>query len=119
MKTVLALTGLGLSASIASSALAPRLDRVRLIITSTAATTDVAVSGARIASYISKVLAGTPGLHSSQTGGTLQLSRNVVGKSAEAQFDIILADVAKVGNLTWNVTTDSTAPTQLEVYSLA
>lgn len=101
--------------------LTPALDRVRLIVSTDAPTTAITVSGATIASYVSSVLAGRPGLHSSQTGHTLQLSRNVDGSPAEAQFDVILADLgADLGrdNVTWNLTTDAPTSVQLEVYAL-
>ncbi|MGH9145386.1 MAG: hypothetical protein ACRD1Q_01660, partial [Vicinamibacterales bacterium] len=70
------------------------LSRVRLIVTTTAASADVTVTGATVASYLSTVLRGAPAVRTSQTGSTLRLSRNVAGQSAEASFDMILADVS-------------------------
>ena len=97
---------------------AQNLARVRLVVTTQAATVDVTVNGATIASYDSAVLAGQRDVYASHTGETLQLSRNVTGQTAEGRFDVVLSDVTSQGSITWNVTADSSAGTQLEVYSL-
>jgi len=95
------------------------LARVRLILSTKAASASIAVSGATVASYIAAVNAGATSASVSQTGRVLQLSRNVAGQPAEAQFDVVLADVAPGAAIAWNVATDSNADTQLAVYSLA
>ncbi len=87
--------------------------------TTTAASADVTVTGATVASYLSTVLRGAPAVRTSQTGSTLRLSRNVIGQSAEASFDMILADVSSRGLVNWNLALASVADAQLEVYSLA
>ena len=98
---------------------AQNLARVRVIVVTTAATTDVTVSGATILSYISSVLAGPDGARTSRTGQTLRLSQNSPGQSAEAQFDAILGSVPSDGTLAWNLATSSNVETSLELYSLA
>jgi hypothetical protein len=100
---------------------AQNLARVRLFVQTKAAITDVTVSGATIASYISTVLDGPAGTRSSQTGQTMRTTNGAAGESAEARFDIILAGVVAGGTIRWNVTnpaTTGTADTQLEVYAL-
>src|SRR5205814_5210544 len=96
---------------------AQNLARVRLLVATTAATTDVTVSGASIASYISAVLDGPDGTRASRTGATLRMSNPAAGRRAEARFDIVLAGVRAGGSLTWNLTTDRAAEAQLEVSS--
>ncbi|HJZ72126.1 MAG TPA: endo-1,3-alpha-glucanase family glycosylhydrolase [Vicinamibacterales bacterium] len=116
---------LALALSIGAVAVAQRLEpteslaRVRLILTTKAAAAQITVSGATVASYIAGVNAGPPSATVSQTGRQLQLSRNVAGQSADAQFDVVLADVAPGAAIVWNVATDANADTQLAVYSLA
>src|SRR5262249_20599757 len=95
---------------------AQNLARVRVIVVTTAATTDVTVSGATILSYISSVLAGPDGARTSRTGQTLRLSQNSPGQSAEAQFDAILGSVPSDGTLAWNLATSSNVETSLELY---
>jgi Glycosyl hydrolase family 99 len=95
------------------------LARVRLLITTRAASATITVSGATVASYLATVNAGPSAATVTRTGRLLQLSRNVAGQSAEAQFDVILADTAPNAPIVWNVATDSTADTQLAVYSLS
>ena len=95
-----------------------QLARVRLVVTTRAASAAITVGGATIASYVSSVLAGVPSVTPSRTGGTLQLSRNVPGQPAEARFDIVLADAAPGTAIAWNLTADANADTQIEVYSV-
>jgi len=94
------------------------LARVRLIVTTKAASASIEVSGATIASYISSVDAGPLTASVSRTGRVLQLSRNVPGQTAEARFDVVLADVVPDVAIAWNLTADSSAETQIAVYSL-
>jgi hypothetical protein len=94
------------------------LARVRLIISTRAATADVTIEGATIASYLATVIAGAPSVRSSQTGQTLRVSRNIAGQAAEARFDLIVAGVSSRGWVVWNVTSDSNGETALEIYSL-
>jgi hypothetical protein len=114
----LALAGISATGAVQTPDSAERFARVRLVVTTTAAAAAVTVGDARIASYVSSVLDGPPAVSVSRTGGTLQLSRNVAGRSAEASFDIILADVAPGRSVAWNVTADANTETQIEVYSL-
>jgi hypothetical protein len=114
----LALAGISATGAVQTPDSAERFARVRLVVTTTAAAAAVTVGDARVASYISSVLDGPPAVSVSRTGGTLQLSRNVAGRSAEASFDIILADVAPGRSVAWNVTADANSETQVEVYSL-
>src|SRR5712691_9582640 len=113
----LALAGVGVAAAPPTRDPAESLARVRLVVTTRAATAAITVSGATIASYISSVLAGPPAVSASRTGRTLQLSGNVPGQSAEARFDIILADVAPGGAIAWNLSVESSAGTEIELYS--
>ena len=101
-----------------SSDPARNLARVRLIVVATAGTTDITVEGATLASYTSRVLHGADGSGASQTGHVLRLTNKDPGHGAEAQFDIILADVVPVGTIAWAVTTDVRADTRVEIYSL-
>jgi hypothetical protein len=114
----LALAGFDMAAIVRTPDPAENLARVRLVVTAKAATAAITVGGATIASYISAVLDGPPAVYASRTGRTLQLSRNTPGQSAEARFDIILADVAPGATVVWNLTADSSAETAIEVYSL-
>jgi glycoprotein endo-alpha-1,2-mannosidase len=98
---------------------AERLARVRLVITTRAASAAITVEGATVASYFSEVLEGPPAVAVSRTGSTLQVSRNVRGQSAEARFDVILADVAPRSSIAWNLQLDSGAETGVDVYSLS
>jgi glycoprotein endo-alpha-1,2-mannosidase len=117
---VLALAGAGLAAATAADPdPGDQLARVRVIVTTQAANVSLTVRDATIASYLSTALDGPASLTLSRTGRTLQLSRNVAGQSAEARFDIILADAVPGSALTWNVTADSSAETSIEVYSMA
>ncbi len=115
---VLALGGAAVAAAPPNPDPAESLARVRLVVTTKAATAAITAGGATIASYISSVLDGPPAVSVSRTGRTLQLSGNVPGQPAEARFDIILADVAPGGTIAWNLTADSSAETQIELYSL-
>ena len=101
---VLALAALGAERGARAPDPAEQFARVRLIVTTKAATVAITVGGATIASYISSVLDGPPAVTPSRTGRTLQLSRNVPGQSAEARFDIILADAAPGTAIAWNLT---------------
>ena len=114
----LAFAGFGLAAVVRNPDPAENLARVRLVVTTTAASAAITVDGATIASYVSAVLDGPPTASASLTGRTLLLSRNVVGRSAEARFDVILADVAPEGSIGWNLTAGSSADTRIELYSL-
>src|SRR5436190_4660419 len=97
---------------------ARNLARVRLIVVGTAATTDITVEGATLASYTSRILNGADGSGASQTGHVMRLTNAAPGQPAEVQFDIILADVAPVGTIAWVVDAHAAAETQVEVYSL-
>jgi hypothetical protein len=94
------------------------LSRVRLIVATTAASADVTVLGATLASHVSNVTVGVPTVRSSQTGTTLRVSRNLTGQFAEVSFDLILADVLSRGTVTWNVVLGSEGEAQLAIYSL-
>jgi hypothetical protein len=94
------------------------LARIRLVVTTKAAAVSVTVRGATVASYLASIGSGPPSAIVSRTGAILQLSRNVPGQTAEAQFDIVLADVVPNTEIAWNLTTDSSADTQIAVYSL-
>jgi hypothetical protein len=108
---------------IGATAIAQRLDaleqlaRVRIVVTTTAASASIAVRGATVASYISTVDSGPPTASVSRTGAVLQLSRNVAGQPVEATFDVVLADVASDSAIAWTLTTDSRADTQIAVYA--
>jgi hypothetical protein len=95
------------------------LARVRLIISTKAAAAQITVSGATVASYLASISAGPSAVTVSRTGRVLQLTRNVAGQSAEAQFDVILADVSHSIPIVWNLATDSAADTELSIYSLS
>ena len=115
---VLALAGAGVAAGAPNPDPVEPFARVRLVVTTTAATASITVGGATVASYLPAVLDGPPAVAVSRAGRTLQLSRNVPGRSAEARFDVILADVAPGTPIVWNLATDSGAETQIEVYAL-
>jgi hypothetical protein len=108
----------GFSATESEGDPAQNLARARLFVSTTANITDVTVSGATIASYLSTVLDGQPGTRSSQTGHTLRTSNGAPGQRAECRFDIVFAGVATGSAVTWHIATDRVADTQLEVYSL-
>ena len=116
---VLALASAG--AAVLAQRLQPieSLARVRLIVTTKAASAQVTASGAMIASYIAAVSSGPPAATVSRTGPALQLTRNTRGQTAEAQFDVVLADVAADQPVTWTLAADSAADSELTVYSLA
>jgi hypothetical protein len=97
---------------------AESLARVRLIVSTKAASASIAVRGAVVASYISSIDSGPPSATVTRTGTILQVSRNVPGQSADAHFDIVLADVVPDVPITWDLTSDSSGDTQLAVYSL-
>ena len=92
------------------------LARVRLIVVSTSATTDIIVTGATLTAYTSVILDGSDS-SASQTGSTMHTSNGSPGRRVEAQFDMILADVVSGGSVTWNVSTGSSGETSVEVYS--
>jgi len=112
-------------ASVAAAVVAERLQpieslaRVRVIVTTKAASTSITAAGATIASYIATVDSGPPSATVSRTGRALQLTRNVAGQTAEARFDVVLADVSPGTPITWSLAADSSAETQIAVYSLA
>ena len=114
---VLALAGAGLAGAPGSEP-DEQLARVRLIVTTTAANAAITVGGATIASYISSVIDGAPSVTPSRTGRTLQLSRNVAGQRAEARFDVVLADAAPGTAIDWNLASDASADTQVEVFAV-
>ena len=93
------------------------LARIRLVVTTRAGGAAVTVSGATVASFIAAVNSGPASTAVSRTGRVLQLSRNVAGQSAEAQFDVVLADVTDAP-MVWDLATDTAADTQLSVYTL-
>jgi glycosyl hydrolase family 99 len=94
------------------------LARVRVAVSTKAASASIAVSGATVASYISAIDAAPPSATTSTTGTVLQLSRNVAGRSADAHFDVVLADVDPAAPIVWNLAAGSGDETQLSVYSL-
>ena len=114
----LAFAGFSVAAVVRNPDPAENLARVRLVVTTRAATAAITVDGATIASYLSSVLDGPPAVSVSLTGRTLQLSGNVAGQPAEVRFDIILAGVAPGSVIGWNLTADSSTDTQIELYSL-
>jgi hypothetical protein len=114
---VLALAGAGVAA-VRDTEPDEQLARVRLVVTSKAANVAITVGGATIASYISSMLSGAAAATPSRTGRTLQLSRNVPGQSAEARFDVVLADASPGSAIVWNLTSDANAETQIEVYAV-
>jgi Glycosyl hydrolase family 99 len=97
---------------------ASHLARVRLIVTSTARTTDVTVEDATLASYTSAILRAPSGSGTTQTGATMRLSNGATGQTAEAQFDAILADVQSGTTVVWNLSAGAGAQTSLEIFSL-
>jgi hypothetical protein len=115
--TVLALVVSGLTAGAQNPDPGEQFIRVRLIVTTRAATVAITVGGATIANYTSSVLDGPSTVIVSRTGRTLQVSRNAPGQSAEARFDVILADSAPGIPIAWNLTADSSAETAVEVYA--
>jgi hypothetical protein len=114
----LAFAGLGGAAGVRIPDPADNLARVRLVVTTRAATAAITVDGATIASYLSSVLDGPSSVSASLTGRTLQLSRNVTGQSAEARFDVILADLAPDSVIGWNLTAAAGAETRIELYAM-
>jgi hypothetical protein len=94
------------------------LARVRLIVTSTARTTDVTIDGVTLASYTSAILRAPSGSTTTQTGATMRLSNGAAGQTAEAQFDVILAKVRSGSGVVWNVSASAGAQASLEVFSL-
>jgi Glycosyl hydrolase family 99 len=112
-------------ASVAAAAVAQRLQpieslaRVRVIVTTKAASTSIVASGATIASFVSSLASGPASATVSRTGRALQVTRNVAGQDAEARFDVVLADVAPETPITWTLAADANAETRIAVYSLA
>ena len=72
---------------------------MRLFVSTRAGAVDVIVANASVASYRSSIVSGHEGVRSSQTGQTLRISGNIAGEQAEAQFDLILADVPASGTI--------------------
>ncbi|HKB11884.1 MAG TPA: endo-1,3-alpha-glucanase family glycosylhydrolase [Vicinamibacterales bacterium] len=95
------------------------LARVRLIVSTRAASATITVSGATIASFIATINSAPPSVTVSRTGRLLQLSRNVAGETAEAQFDVMLADVGAASPIVWTLATDAAAESDLAVYALS
>jgi hypothetical protein len=126
MRTLLHVVIVGVAcACIGSAVVAQRgepaesLARVRLIITTRATSASVSVKGATVATYIAAIASGPPSATVSRIGAVLQVSRNVAGQTAEAQFDVVLADVAPSTAVEWSLTSASNAETEIAVYSLA
>src|SRR4051794_32884180 len=112
------IVGVGVAAGIAGQTTADEsLARVRVVVTTSAGGVAVTARGATVASYIAAVNSGPASTTVTRTGRVLQLSRNVAGQSAEAQFDVVLADVTDAP-IVWEVATDTSADTQLSVYAL-
>jgi hypothetical protein len=114
---VLALSGAGVVRPIDSDS-GEHFFRVRVIVTTTSASASIAVDGVRLASFVPSVLDGPPALSVGRTGRTLRLSRNTAGRSADVQFDVVLADAGPASAVTWKLTADAGRETQIEVYSL-
>ena len=93
------------------------LARVRIVVTTRAGGAAVSARGATVASFIAAVNSGPASTTVSRTGRVLQVSRNVAGQSAEAQFDAVLADLTDAP-IVWDVATDAAADTQVSVYAL-
>src|SRR5262245_28451670 len=74
----------------------PSLTRVRLILTTTAKTAGITIDGATLASYRPSSVS-PDGVHATHGGRTLQLSNPRAGESAEATFDVVIADAAAGG----------------------
>ena len=94
---------------------AKNLAPVRLFVSTRAGAVDVIVANASVASYRSSIVSGHEGVRSSQTGQTLRISGNIAGEQAEAQFDLILADVPASGTIGWQVSAARSAETVLDV----
>lgn len=97
---------------------AQHLARVRLIVTTTSGDTALTIAGAALASYNSAVLDGPPGVRTSHAGLTLAFGGNTRGRSAEARFDVVLANVPSNPGVDWNISADAGETTSLEVYSM-
>src|SRR5262245_34043082 len=109
--SIMAALSIAASQALLSSDPARNLARVRLLVTGTAATTDVTVAGATLASYTSTVLNAADGSGASQTGQTMRMSNGAPGQTAEARFDMILADLVPGRTITWNLKTSMSAET--------
>jgi hypothetical protein len=108
----------GVAATVTSRDPAQNLARVRLVVSTNAATAAITISGATLASYISAPLDPGGATRTTHTGSTLQLSRGGSNQSADGQFDIVLADVPSQGTITWNLTAAADAESRVEVYSI-
>lgn len=97
---------------------ARNLARVRLVVSTRAATAAITIGGAAIASYISAPLDVGGATRTTHTGDTLQLSRAAAAQSADGQFDIVLIDVPSRGAITWTLAASSDAETDVDVYSI-
>src|SRR4029453_2078913 len=88
---------------------------VRLLVSPRARAADVPVANAWVASYRSSIVSGREGVRSSQTGQTLRISGNIAEEPVEAQFDLILSDVPASGTVGWQVSTERSTQTVLDV----
>jgi len=107
-----------LSTSLLAADAAPPLARVRLILSTTAKTVAVTLDGATLASY-RPFTVNPSDVHATHTGRTMQMSNPRAGESADATFDVVLADVPPGAAITWHLDADASAQTRLEVYALA
>jgi hypothetical protein len=101
----LVLTGVGIAAAPRNPDSAESLARVRLVVTTRAATAAITIGGATIASYISSVLDGPPTASASLTGRTLQLSGNAgsppkLASTSSSLTSCLAADRVEPGPLT-------------------
>src|SRR5215203_4922284 len=94
---------------------ARNLAPVRLLVSTRSRAVDVTVANASVASYRSSIVSGREGVRSSQAGQTLRISGNIAEELAEAQFDLILADVPASGTIRWHVSAEGSAQTVLDV----
>jgi Glycosyl hydrolase family 99 len=115
-RLVAALAG-GIALLATTSDPAHDLSRVRLLLTTTSGDAAVTITGATLASYNSGVIAGSGSVRTTHGGSSLAIGGNVRGQSAEAEFDVVLADVPSAAVVTWNVSAAAGSDTTLEVYS--
>lgn len=91
---------------------------VRLFVSTRAGAVDVSVGNASVATFRSSIVSGREGVRASQTGQTLRISGNTPEEPAEAQFDLILADVPASGPIAWHVSADRPAQTVVDLQVL-
>jgi len=94
------------------------LARVRVFLTTTAASLRLTLDGADLASAVVTVQAGVPTLRATAAANALQVTGNEVGEPADVRVDMVLANVVPDAHVGWTLELSPSGHATLDVRNL-